>query len=614
MLKKILPLLLLSLLAGCAPKENTPAPTATAESSVEKNTPVPTKKNYSQIRYALLAPGTEENIWSLFDENGATYENYATQGANYPRLYWLAPPNNELSPLLADGFPTAFTQEGEYFVSTLTILPNLAWDDGTPLTAEDVAFTINTALQFQLGLNWRVFYNLEKLHHAEALDSQTIKYYFISPPNAGDWQHGALIGVFTSQDYWESKIKDAQSLLPDEEENSIIAENQAKLAILQKEEQDILNAMKTLDVDSLEYRGKKLLLDTNIDEQNVLLKNIDQALRENRESFIIARAALYALPPAEKTPSENYPVPQDALQALLNDEIDFILSPNTLLPAEIEKLSSDPDIHFVENRRNDIRFLAFNHRKNLWDDVALRRAISCLIDPETLANEKLDERVIPALGWVALENTGWHSSIISPPCAGMDAKARLAAGTRILQGAGYVWEQKPSPNHAGSGLLLPSGKEFPTVTLLAPQEDASRAEAASYITNAARELGIPLEEKIVSTDEVFYQVYGINDYDLAIVGWNLSLYPDYLCDFFSEGNAYGYDNERIDKKCTEFLAISDPTQAREKLFEIEVLLWDDLPAVPLFSSKIIEAYRNFSLPFEKQLGGFAPTLYGVPDW
>ncbi len=614
--KHILPLLLLILLAGCTPKENIPAPNETEEITVENAPPAPTEENYTEIRYALLAPGTEENIWSLFDKNGASYENYASQGVNYPRLYQLSPPNNELTPLLTEGFPTPFAQEGAYIISVVTLLPNLKWENGTPLTAEDIAFTINTALEFQLGLNWAEYYTPEKLHHAEVLDSQTIKYYFSSPPNAGDWQHGALIGVIANKNYWEPKIVDAQSLLPPKEDDPIIAESQTRLANLQTEEKNFTEAMKKLEKTSAEYRRQKLLLDENLREQNVLLKNIDQAQRESREHFIAARAALYALAPSKITLTEKYPIyPRaDALKALLNNEIDFILSPQSLSTEEIEKLSSDPEIHFLENRRNDIRFLAFNHRQNLWDDVALRRAISCLIDPQILANEKLDGRVVPALGWVALENIGWHSSTISPPCAGMDADARLSAGTRILQGAGYAWAQEPSQNHAGSGLLLPSGAEFPSIIILAPREDLSRVEAAFYIADVAQKLGIPIEKKIIPADDLFFKVYGTEDYDLAIVGWNLSLYPDYLCDFFSAENPYNYNNAAVNKKCGEFLKISDPALAREKLFEIEVLLWDALPAIPLFSSKITEAYRNISFPFEGYLGGFAPTLYRVPNF
>ena len=617
-MKKHLTSFLLSLffLISCAPKTPSPLPAPIFPATeIVESAPAPTEENDTEIRYALLAPSTEENIWSLFDENGASYENYATQGKYFPHLYYLAPPNNELTPLLADGFPTLFTQEGAYFVSQIALLPNLKWDDGSSLTAEDIAFTINTALEFQLGLNWAEFYDPEKLHHAEALDSQTIKYYFSSHPSAGDWQHGALIGIFASRNYWQSKIVVAQSLLPPADIDTRAAEYQLTLQKRLAEEQDLRNHIRTLKETSAEYRGQILLLDANLAEQKGLQNNLELTQREKRERFAAARAALYALPPTEKMPTENYPVYQRdaALRALLEDEIDFILSPNGLSLAEIEQLSNYPNIHFTENRRNDIRFLAFNHRQNLWDDVALRRAISCLIDPENLANEKLDERVVPALGWVAAENIGWHTSIISPPCAGMDADARLAAGTRTLQKAGYLWEQAPSPKHAGRGILLPSGEAFPPITLLAPREDLSRIEAASYIANAAQMLGIPLKEKILPADDLFYAVYGIGDYDLAIVGWRLSIYPDYLCDFFSRENSYGYYNTAINEKCAEFSKISDPILAREKLFEIEILLWDDLPAVPLFSSKITEAYRNFTLPFENHLGGFAPVLYGVPE-
>ena len=617
MKKKLFSLLLsLFLLTNCTLEENASPPTTPIQTATEikENIFLPISQNPVEIRYAILAPSTAENIWSLFDEKGASYENYATQGKNHPHLYHLAPPNNELTPLLAEGFPSPFTREGEYFVSTLSLRPNLKWDDGTPLTAEDVAFTINTALAFRLGLNWAVFYNPEKLHHAEALNSQTVKYYFSTPPNAGDWQYGALIGVFTSQKYWASKIEKAQSLLPLIEENPVITAYQNELNTLQHEEKELRYTLEKLKKENNYSGGQKLRLAENTARQRELENELDRLQKETRMQFTAARTALFSIAPAEKTLSENHPVyPRDAaLQALLDNKIDFILSSQTLNNLEIEELSTDPNIHFAENRRNDIRFLAFNHHQNLWDDVSLRRALSCLIDPEFIAKNILEERVVPALGWVAVENTSWHTSVISPPCAGLDADARLAAGTRILQKAGYVWSQEPSPNHAGSGLLLPSGEEFPAIRLLAPREDSSRTKSAFYIEDAMRKLGIPLKVEVLSADDLFYAVYGIGDYDLAIIGWNLSLYPDYLCDFFGSESVYGYENALVNEKCADFSTLSDLALAREKLFEIEVLLWDDLPAVPLFSTKVIEAYRNFALPTGDYLGGFAPVLYGVP--
>ncbi|MBT3314819.1 MAG: hypothetical protein HN390_09405 [Anaerolineae bacterium] len=608
-------LIIILIITGCTPKPEASLPTLAPTEKTEN--PSPEVQNQVPVRYAIPAPNSEENIWSLFDEKGASYEGYAFYGVTYPRLYRLAPPNNELTPLLADGFPSAIEQEGEHFVSSIKLLPNLTWDNSSPLSAEDIAFTVNTALNFELGLSWADFYNKEKLHHVEALDVLTIKYYFTSPPSAGDWQHGALIGVFASKDYWQPKIVEATNLLPLPEDDLIMAEYQIQIDALQTEAEIIFEYMQTLKEKSTEYRGQEQLFMDREFRRDSFKKKLELAQREKREKFIAARTALYALDNTNEPHfSSSHEIlniaasRESAIKSLLDSKSDFILTSNGLSSAEITQLSADSNIQFVENRRNDIRFLIFNPE---LDDIALRRALTCLIDPIHLANERLDERVIPALGWIPPENVGWHNSIISPPCTGMDADARLAEAMRILQKAGYAWEQEPSPNQAGSGLHFPSEEEFPSITILAQQEDPSRSDAASYIAKIASQLGIPVEVNIVHADDLFFAVYGGGDYDLAVVGWSLSLYPDYLCDFFAAGNPYHYNNPDIDAKCAELAITSDIIRSRQLFFEIEVLLWDNIPAIPLFSSKITDAYRNITLPFKNHLGGFAPTLFGLPD-
>jgi ABC-type transport system substrate-binding protein len=634
--KTLLSLLTILLLTGCAPQTDAPLPTLPA---AEIASPVPPADvSLPPLRYAILAPTTSVNLWSLFDEEGASYENYAVQGEYYPRLYHLAPPNNELTPLLVDGFPSPIVEEGEYFTATVTLLPNLVWSDDTPLTTEDVAFTINTALEFELGLNWAEFYNKEKLDHVEVVDTQTIKYFFLQPPSAGDWQHGALIGVFANQAYWQEKIIEAKNLLPLAEDDLLMAEYQTQIDALDTEATIIFEYMQTLKEKTSEYRGQNQLLIDRKFRRDSFKKKLELAQRKKREKLAIARAALYALDDANEPRAGFWQLSKEnpfventalttshfenarytlhsrdtALQALLANGVDFMLSRQGLTATEIEELSTDPAIDFIENRRNDIRFLLFNTKNSYLDDIALRRALFCLIDPEFLANTKLDGAVAPAFGWIHPENIGWYPGKIEPPCADMDADARLAAGMRTLKMAGYVWEQEPSPNHVGSGLKLPSGENFPSITLLAPREDPSRIAAASYIEELAGQLGVPLKTEIIPADDLFFTVYGVADYDLAIVGWSLSLYPDYLCDFFAEENPYNYSNVAVQSKCAQFLETSNLEQAREQLFEIEVLLWDNLPALPLFSSKITEAYRNITLPFESYLGGIAHALYGAP--
>lgn len=641
LIKKHLPLLLLLLIfiTGCAPQASagTTPPSPTDADVAIAASPLP--QDLPPLRYAILSPTNSVNIWALFDAEGASYENYAVKGEYYPRLYRFLPLNNELTPILADGLPSPIIQDGEFFSSMVTLFPDLEWDDGTPLTAEDIAFTVNTSLEFELGLNWADFYNIEKIHHVEALDEQTLKYYFSSPPSVGDWQQGALTGIFVSKSYWEWKIARIKDLLPPDEENPKFADYQVELKTLQDEELDKRAHLQELKVKNAYYREQEIALENNLGRQEVLKKNLVIIQKEKREHFDAARTALYALsdytephaglwqPSAQdKEFTENISVTNahfeiarytlykqdDALKALFNNEVDFVLNPEGLKSEEIAKISKDPEIQFVENRRNDIRFMAFNHQRSPLDDIALRRALYCVIDTEFLALDKLDGRVAPAFGWIHPENTGWHSSTITPPCVGLDADARLAQGMRLLKTAGYVWEQEPSPNQAGSGLLLPSGEAFPAITILAPSDDPDRTEAASYIAEGARQLGLPLVEEIRSAEDIFFAVYGVEDYDLAIMGWQLSFYPDYLCEFFAQKNPYSYHNAAVNQKCAELSITSGLSLARQQFFDLEILLWDDLPAIPLFSRKITEAYRNIALPFDNVLGGIAPSLYGAP--
>src|SRR4030065_527440 len=88
-------------------------------------------------------------------------------------LYTLADKTFQFIPSAADGDPTPLTQEGDFWVSEVKIKPGIAWSDGTPWTANDVAFTANTALTLQLPGNWSSAYDFNFLDHVEAVDDTT---------------------------------------------------------------------------------------------------------------------------------------------------------------------------------------------------------------------------------------------------------------------------------------------------------------------------------------------------------------------------------------------------------------------------------------------------------
>src|SRR6266498_3088022 len=162
------------LFASCAPQPDTVAePTGI---------PVPTESlsiaHAPEIRFALIgkpqALHSGVNVWKLFDESGASYVDYALRTSYWPRLYRFAPQDSSFQPFAADGLPSEVTQEGGGYSSVVKLRTNLKWTDGTPFTAEDIVFSVDTALTFELGYDWGTYYPRDYLDHAEVVDASTV--------------------------------------------------------------------------------------------------------------------------------------------------------------------------------------------------------------------------------------------------------------------------------------------------------------------------------------------------------------------------------------------------------------------------------------------------------
>jgi hypothetical protein len=86
-----------------------------------------------------------QNAWALFDAAGYSYNIRGPVG------YW---PHTDLTPMafrsgVAAGMPSG-GQAGLVYAASVPLRTDLACTDGS-FTAEDVAFTVNTALAFRLG-------------------------------------------------------------------------------------------------------------------------------------------------------------------------------------------------------------------------------------------------------------------------------------------------------------------------------------------------------------------------------------------------------------------------------------------------------------------------------
>jgi ABC-type transport system substrate-binding protein len=173
---------------------------------------------------------------------------------------------------------------------------------------------------------------------------------------------------------------------------------------------------------------------------------------------------------------------------------------------------------------------------------------------------------------------------------------------------------------------MPDGTPVPPLTMLAPSPgyDPLRSTFAIWIETWAREFGIPLTAQLQGFNVIVPKIFTEQNFDMYILGWSLTIFPDYLRDFFhSEGavvdgnNAGGYSNPEFDAAADALLECTEVEACNEIANNLQMTLSQELPYVLLFDTGIIEAYRSASVefPFTEHLSGlqWAGVNNGLPD-
>jgi ABC-type transport system substrate-binding protein len=102
----------------------------------------------------IFSDTTTDNFWAYYDPASSVWTGYIlndTKSALYGNSY----PGIELTKDLAASseVPTG-AAEGDGWAIEVEMREDAMWDDGTPVTANDVAFTFATVRDLGLGGNW----------------------------------------------------------------------------------------------------------------------------------------------------------------------------------------------------------------------------------------------------------------------------------------------------------------------------------------------------------------------------------------------------------------------------------------------------------------------------
>ncbi len=179
------------------------APTAAPSAAVASEAPV-TEYPRAETLYTTGKQWGPPSTWNPLDPNAAM----GVVGLQYETLFLYDP--------LADTFTPWLAESGEWTdptTYTIKIRDGLTWADGTPLTAEDVAFTIGLAKIPAVGSNiW------DYVTEATATDPSTVVVKF-SDPAYQEWATWTYNSPILPKHIWEAKAND--DILKDTNANGV---------------------------------------------------------------------------------------------------------------------------------------------------------------------------------------------------------------------------------------------------------------------------------------------------------------------------------------------------------------------------------------------------------
>ena len=621
--------------------EATAAPVGTSavpsESETENEGPAATAAGAEAgkvYRIGIAADLTTSNHWAYLGPDGTVWNGYVLGGSK-PALYEYSAQRYDWVPSLAADFPSPLEEEvvdGETFWTTeLELIEGVKWSDGNDVTAEDFVFTAHTAVEMQLTGNWPSIVDPEYFDHAEANGPYGLKVYFKQKPGLARWQFGLAFMPIFSKVYWEPVVADAiQSADTTEQQKALYAhvpegEPSAGGFIFDQWERGAF-AEKDRNPD-YSFSGTEVALYANgaYSTSTTGLNEFSAYGEPGGETVLQYVEGPYS----ESTIYSIYGSQDAAVLALKKGDIDFMLNPLGLSKGLQEQLTGEDGLTTLENASDGLRYLGFNFRKAPMDNRAFRQAVATLIDKEFLVDTVLQGVAIPIYTMVPEGNGAWYNPDVPLIGKGLTRQERIGRAVELLKEAGFTWETEPRVSEDGNfveqqgeGLKMPNGEPVPAMEVLAPSPgyDPLRSTFAIWIERWLSEVGIPLRANLTGFNVIVDKVFNQQDFDMWILGWGLSAFPDYLEAFFhsrhsdlEEHNPGGYSNPEFDRLADELLAETDLQAAREQVFEMQAFLAEDLPYVVLFDTPIVETYRSerIEFPYTETWGGLQ-SVSGMP--
>ena len=482
--------------------------------------------------------GTTDKIVSL--DPAGSYDNgsYAVQINVFPFLYAQDYNTSELSPDIAADDGT-WNEDGSQF--TVKLKEGLKFANGNDLTSSDVKFSFDRIKTID-DPNGPVSL-LANIESVEAPDDTTV--------------------VFNAAVPFDVTLKQVLS----SPAGPIVDE-------------DVFSADALTDADTIvdgdAFAGPYKLTSFTLNE------NVAYAANEDYEGLTPAQN--------ETVQVQYFADASNLKMAIEQGTVDVAF--RSLTATDIEDLSGNDDLKVVEGPGGEERFLSFNFKIQPFGESqpdadpakakAVRQAVAALIDREELSDRVYKGTYTPMYSYIP-DGLEGHEDTLKAAYGDGNGGPDAEQAAQILADAGVETPVTLNLQYNGDHYGSSSADEYAAIK--------SQLEADGLFTVDLQQTEwTQYSEQRLVTDE------SDGSYPAYQLGW----FPDYsdpdnyLSPFFRDGNFVmnGYSNEEVNTLITNQAGEQDHDKRMEMLGQIQDIVTDELPTIPLLQGAQVAVTRN----------------------
>jgi len=435
-------------------------------------------------------------------------------------------------------------------------LRDAKWDDGTPVTAHDLAFTIGVIQEFRVPGLVEKWEDVKGIH---VVGPKRIRLVLSHP--SPDFFSRALRTGFVQKRAWQEVIQAARK-----------AEDGLRFLLSHHPDHVVSNGPFYLSTDGTPYflvlKRNPFFFDPSLDIGGI------------KEDFSLQGITLLFY--------RDY---RTMVRDFEQGKTDFLWS--DLTEVQGRQLLASPHVVIHRTPRTGYDYLGFNLKRSPFDDLAFRKAVSLLVDRERIIQHILKGYAEPVFSVIPPHNTAWHRADIGGLGTDLSTAQRVEKARAILREAGYGW-------HQGT-LLLPHGSPMAPMEILTTGNGAMafRTRVVMILKKELLKIGVRVHPVILNLKALLAALKE-GDFDAYLLGWaSLPEDPGYLRTFFhtrearTGGKNYvRFHDETFDRLMEQASQEMDPDKRKKIIYQVQSLLAEKRPYIPLYAATRAEATRS----------------------